>query len=128
MLILLIKLQDLQNTRTRLLQGLAEAGFGTFGAIGAAEGIQGLIKPGEHATFPIQQLGIGGTPVLLQETVLFQRKLVQLVTELLVLRKGFHRAHGCGWGEGFAGEAGAGVSGGVGAVCWPVVVEKNTDS
>ena len=94
MLVLFVELQDLQNAGAGALQlrlGLRIArGRGRDGAQGFERGVEA----GEERALALKQSDVGGALVETEETVFFERALVQVVAELVVGVERFRLGHG----------------------------------
>ena len=101
LLVFAIELQDLENAGTGLVQGGTLAHFQPGGG---PEARQRGVQASEQGGFPLEQRGLRGPHVLLQEAVLFQGQFVKFVADFLVLAKRIRRRHEvCGGGVEFAG-------------------------
>lgn len=99
--VFLVELQYLQNAAAGVFELLAGGAFANRRRGNLAQGHQDMFEPLDELAFAPQQPGFGRALVLAEETVLLQRKLVEFLTEcLMLLQMGGDHVEG-----GFCGRA-----------------------
>jgi len=94
LLVLLVELENLENPRACVLEQIPRLGFAYPPGGYGAEGVERLVEASQQRAFALDEFGRKRALVLAEKTVLLERALVDLVTELLVLLQGFGWSHG----------------------------------
>jgi hypothetical protein len=98
--VLAVEMEDLEKFGARFLDDLRAGGIGTGGGAGGRcagvaglDGCKAFVETGEEVAFFLEERRVGDALVLLQETVFLEGKLVELVTEVLMMTEGFRGCH-----------------------------------